>query len=143
MRGEARKSLRRCFCQIMVAAAGITLLFPGSVSVLCIAPGGHVAVEDINAACCARSPLTFQGRSQQVDGLAAPGGCQNCTDVFLAQSTRGAIPQSHYTVAPDSPADSYSKYHLPSDALFSSRRSLSIAGIVTRFAAAMSVPLRC
>ena len=143
MRGEARKPLRRFFCQMMVAAAGITLLFPGSVSVLCIAPGGHVAVEDINAACCARSAITFPGRSQPVDGFAAPGGCQNCTDVFLAQSTRGAIPESHYTVLTHSPADSHLKYHLSPDPLFSSRRSLTIAGVVSWFAAAWSVPLRC
>lgn len=140
---NVRKTIRRCRGHMMLVLAGITLLFPGSASVLCIAPGGHVAVEEINAACCARSAINLLGRTQPGDGLATPGGCQNCTDVFLAQSTRGTIPEWHYAVSPDSHADSHLKYHLPSDTLLSSRRSTAITGNDRPFAAASSVPLRC
>lgn len=143
MKGESGKSAARFCSHVAIILAGIALLFPGSASVLCVGPGGHVAVEDINAACCARSAIDVADGSQPGSGFAAAGDCQNCTDVFLAQSTRGAIPESHCTVKPDSPADSYLQYHLPSATHLSSRRSAVITRIDAPVDAASSAPLRC
>ncbi len=143
MRGNVRKSIRRFCTRAAVALAGFALLSPGSVSVLCIAPSGHVAVEDLNAACCARAAISVSGWSQPGNGFASSGGCQNCTDVFLAEITRGAVPESQRTVTPDSAADACLYHQYAPDALFSSSRPAATIGIDASFPAVLAVPLRC
>ncbi len=143
MRGDVRKSTRRFCTRAALALVGIALLSPGSVSVLCIAPGGHVAMEELNAACCAQAAISVSGWSQPGNGFTSSGGCRNCTDVFLAEITRGAVPESQRTAAPDSAADSCLEHQLASDTLFPSSRPAMAAGIEASFAAVLSVPLRC
>jgi hypothetical protein len=143
MKRVFRKSGARFCGHAMIVLAGIALLFPGSASVLCIAPGGHVAVEDINAACCARSAIGIRAGNQPGNGVATAGGCQNCTDVFIAQSARGTITESRDTVTSNSLADACLQGNLPADTRHSSRRSAPVTGTGSPAAAASSVPLRC
>ena len=127
----------------LLAFTVILLLFPSSGSALCIAPGGHVAIEDINAACCAHSTVNIRGENQPGNGLAAAGDCQNCTDLFLLPNTREAVLESRDTVAPNSPADASLSNHIPVDASSSPRRSAAIRKIDAPIAIPSSVPLRC
>jgi hypothetical protein len=127
----------------LLAFTVILLLFPSSGSALCIAPGGHVAIEDINAACCAHSTVNIRGENRPGNGFAAAGDCQNCTDVFLVPNTPGAVLESRDTVAPNSPADASLRNHIPVDAPSSPRRSAAIRKIDAPIAIPSSVPLRC
>ena len=74
----------------MVIAALAFLLFPSSPSVLCIAPGGHVALEYMNAGCCEGS--AFSDRSNHsTNGFEEAGDCRNCTDLFVTLNASEAI----------------------------------------------------
>ena len=127
----------------MVVLAIIFLLFPSSASVLCIAPGGHLAVEDINAGCCAPSTANIRGENQPGNGFAAAGDCQNCTDLFLTPNTRGTVLESYDTVAPNSLADAYLRNHIPADTPSSPRLPATIRKVDAPIAINPSVPLRC
>jgi hypothetical protein len=70
------------------------LLFPGSPSVLCISPGNHVAIEDVNALCCASFAFSSESGSRLVDGFEKTCGCNNCTDLFLGTNESGALLKS-------------------------------------------------
>jgi len=87
-----------------VFAAVVVLLFPSSASVLCIAPGGHLAVESINATCCAPSTSPASPMRQPDGGLKAPGDCQDCTDLFLTPNGSGAVLGSPDRMAASAPA---------------------------------------
>jgi len=143
MKRIPKDSLGRSRGDVMVAFAIILLLFPSSGSALCIAPGGHVAIEDVNAACCAPSTISIRGENQPGNGFAAAGDCQNCTDLFLLPNTREAVLESRDTVAPNSPADASLSNHIPVDASSSPRRSAAIRKIDAPVAIPSSVPLRC
>jgi hypothetical protein len=68
---------------MMIAAAALLMLSPGSASVLCIAPGGHVAIEDLNAPCCESSHTSSPAKKQPLDRFAAAGDCNNCVDLLM------------------------------------------------------------
>ncbi len=90
-----KKGLRGLTGQNWSSALGIfiiaLLLFPSSPSVLCIAPGKHVAIEDANAPCCVSSAVSLRSTNQPNAGFDRPGGCNNCTDLFLASNGNGVL----------------------------------------------------
>ena len=143
MKRIPKDSLGRPTGDALLAFVIILLLFPSSGSALCIAPGGHVAIEDINAACCVHSTVNLRGENQPGNGFAAAGDCQNCTDLFLTPNTRGAVLESYDTVAPNSLADASLRNHIPADTPSSPRRSATIRKIDAPIAIPSSVPLRC
>jgi hypothetical protein len=70
------------------------LLFPSSPSVLCIAPGSHVAIEDIGTLCCisyASSPLPD---SRPDSTFEEPGSCNDCTDLLQPANGISELPKS-------------------------------------------------
>ncbi len=84
----------------VVALAALLLLFPNSASVLCVSPGGHVAIEDLNATCCISSTLPAPAGHQSNDGMSPAGDCDNCTDFFMTPNGRGALLASSIYAAP-------------------------------------------
>ncbi len=84
--------------------AAISLLFPSSARVLCIAPGLHVQEEDINAPCPAASDVFAPIDYHPADGFnaAAPW---HCTDILLTPYGRGAVFESGAWVLPHFPID--------------------------------------
>jgi hypothetical protein len=133
----------RSKAHILTVAATILLLFPNSASVLCIAPGGHVAIEDINSSCCA-SPHVVGPLPQRKDSrFNTAVSCDDCTDLFLTPNGRGAIPESYFGIVPGFPAGEYLGNHGSVDIAFSIIRQ----GIVGRIAASKTswspLPLRC
>jgi hypothetical protein len=126
-----------------VVLAFVSLLFPSSASALCIGPGGHVAVEDLNAACCVHSSITVRGEVRPGDGLAGAGDCQECTDLFLTPNTRGAVLKSCDTVASNSHADAFLADTVPASTPCSSRRPAAFGPTDAPIATTASVPLRC
>jgi hypothetical protein len=79
-----------------VAAAAIALfaaIAPGSAAVLCIGPGGHIEIEDVNSGCCARSLILFShDHSQTMDAPA--GHCGDCRDFLIATNGRAVAAKS-------------------------------------------------
>ncbi len=76
--------------------AAIVLLFPSSASVLCIAPGGHVAIEDLNCLCCESSNIYNSTGRDQNDQLTPAKACQNCTDFFMSPNRWGGLLRSSF-----------------------------------------------
>jgi len=128
--------------KMVTLVAVILLPLPSSASVLCIAPGGHVAIEDINAACCAHSAMSPRSGNLPKGGFDEPGNCQDCTDLFMTPNGRGAILDSCIEVAPDLMAHATPIKHLPPPPL-SARRSGTHKKIDAPPLGSCPAPLRC
>jgi hypothetical protein len=128
---------------VTVGLAIILLLLPVSASVLCIGPGGHIEIEDINATCCASSDIHNRSEQQPDNGLTAVGDCINCTDFFLTPNERGALLESYANVVPDSLADACLRNHIPATISSSIHRSRMINEIDVPSTLTAFAPLRC
>jgi len=124
---------------IMILA--LLLLFPSSASVLCIEPGGHIAIEDVNAACCASSRVHSATRTQSGEELNPAGNCGHCTDLFITPYGRGAVLESCSFVAGHWPALASSSNYIPPMAPILVQRGT--CRIPTQTCASSSAPLRC
>jgi len=123
--------------------AVIVLLFPSSAAVLCIAPGGHMAIEDLNAPCCAPFGVSAPAAYQPDNGFNAPGNCHNCTDFFLTPNGRGAVSES-FNHAAASPLDAECpENHFSADISLSLWRSGAVKNTDVSIPVSSSVPLRC
>lgn len=80
---------------VAVLLCAISLLFPASASVLCIAPG-HVAIEDLNAECCSLSKAPDATIHHRGNGFNMAGNCRNCTDLLISLNERGATSKSDH-----------------------------------------------
>ena len=142
-RGFRRFAERSLGTEVVLAAVLCLLMFPSSVSLLCIAPGSHVAIENINAKCCASarfpSPAALRARNE----LGLTGNCGNCTDLFMTPYGREAIPKSHCAAASSSQAGEFLGNQLPVELSPSQFRQGAITSIdgITPFCS--SLPLRC
>ncbi len=119
------------------------LLFPSSSSVLCIAPGNHVAIEDINALCCAASAFSVPRSNQPNLGWDGQDSCNNCTDLFLAWDGNGALPQSGKFVTSAQVDAECPDTCLPADNSASVFPSRATGSTDSPIPASNSVPLRC
>ena len=116
MKSDAKAFGGRFKANPRLLLAVILLLFPSSASVLCIAPGSHVAVEDINAPCTLASGASSRGQSQAAhEGFALIVSGQCCTDIFMTPNARGAVLRSSDIVAPDTSAHAGLKRNAPPD----------------------------
>ena len=129
----------------VVILAVISLVFPSSASVLCIAPGGHVAIEDLGAVCCVFSDISYRTEGCTDDAFAATGNCRNCTDYTIALITRGAVLDSCSDVAPKPLARGAGTNHIPPGASLSSAAYRPVKYDARRGPVCLtaSVPLRC
>ena len=121
----------------------VLLLFPGSSSVLCVAPGNHIAIEDINALCCVSSAISLPSGAQPGSGFSEPDSCRNCTDLFMDWNGSGAPAQSGNLNIP-SPFDAECvESCLPADIPLLQSESNSLTSAPTPIPVCSSVPLRC
>jgi hypothetical protein len=123
--------------------AVILLLFPSSASVLCIAPGGHIAIEDLNAPCCTPFGISTPAACQPDNGFNVPSDCHNCTDFFMTPNGRGATSESYDHVVASPLADECLENHISTDACLSLCRSDALTSIGAPIPVSSSVPLRC
>lgn len=128
---------------VTVGLGIILLLLPVSTSVLCIGPGGHIEIEDINAACCASPGINHRSEQQPDNGLSAVGDCINCTDFFLAPNERGARLESYATVVPNPLTDACLSIPIPATLSSSIHRSRMINEIDLPITLTAFAPLRC
>jgi len=121
----------------------VLLLFSGSSSVLCIAPGNHVAIENINALCCVSSGIFLPSGAQPGSGFSEPGSCHSCTDLFLVSNGRGVPAQSGNLIIA-SPFDAECvETCLPADIPLLLSGSAGIGSAPTPIPVCSSIPLRC
>ncbi len=121
----------------------IVLLFPSSPSVLCIAPVGHVELEDLNAACCADSDVSNPGKNQPDNGLCEAGNCRDCRDLFMTPNGRGAVLDPYAEIALSPPADAVPGNQILCVASFLARQSGTHNNGAALAPLSPSLPLRC
>jgi hypothetical protein len=143
MKCDFRKLGGQCKSNAAVFIAVILLLCPGSASVLCIAPGGHIAIEDINALCCASSGISTSTVYQPDNGFNALANCQNCTDFFITPNGREAVFESHDHAAASPFADESLQNRLSADTSLWLLQSGAIKYIDAPVPISSAVPLRC
>jgi hypothetical protein len=120
----------------------VLLLFPSSTSVLCIAPGNHVAIEDINALCCA-SFISVPSECQPDSEFDWCANCRNCLDSFLTPNGEEAISQTKNLAASILIDDGYPENLISTHISVSLCRSGSNASTDALIPLSSSVPLRC
>jgi hypothetical protein len=99
MKGDVGKPARPSSGNGTLLMATLLLMFPSSASMLCIAPGGHVAIEDINALCCAPFSASAPDESHGINSFGSPDKCSNCTDIFLTPNGRAPASKSYRSAA--------------------------------------------
>ena len=149
MKTHARQTARRNMSNMGAVITVILLLMPSSSSVLCIAPGGHMAIEDINALCCLSSVVSAPS-SRHLDVTFGPAGdCRDCTDFYMTpdymtSNNRGVVAASSCIVTSDSPSGECCTSRLLGDTPPSSRRpSVFNIGDIPPIFIASSIPLLC
>jgi hypothetical protein len=143
MKGSLRDPEDRFAIDAAVVLAAILLILPSSTSVLCIAPGQHIAIEDINALCCFSSGISLSSGTQPGSGFSEPGSCHNCTDLFLASNGRGVPAQSGNLIIASLFDAECVEIYLPEDISLLLYGSSSIGSTTTPIPVCSSVPLRC
>jgi hypothetical protein len=84
------------FKRMMTAFVLVLLLqLPASTSLVCIAPGGHIAIESIGDTCCKSFESSIPIEAQSSRGLNMAGDCHNCTDFFITSHILMAASESH------------------------------------------------
>ncbi len=140
--GDSADTLRG---RVILCLAGVLLLFPSSASVLCISPGGHVAVEDITAICCTHSSLFASTSLPSNQGFGPESECQDCQDIFMTPSARSGLSNSKSNSNPfagpltnDCPS-----VHLPAAESHSTLRVGAVNQLEVPVPDSSSVPMRC
>jgi hypothetical protein len=129
-----------------VILSAVAILFPSPIFVLCIAPGDHVAVEDIDSMC--RAPETPAASAwmelHHNFELGAAGKCRNCRDFFITPDERGLDLRSAFSSLAKSLAPESLSNPLSTDLPFPLRYdSDSISAATAPDACFRFAPLRC
>jgi hypothetical protein len=98
MKDRVRRFAKQSLGKIIVLIAAIALIPPVTPSVLCIAPGSHVAIEEFDAGCCASPDVLRHAHGQAEDALGVIGACRDCTDYLISPTVSGPIPVSQLDV---------------------------------------------
>ena len=130
--------------EIVRVAVLFLLLFPGSASILCIAPGSHIAIESINAQCCESDSVLAPDATHAHNEIGLTGKCGNCTDLFMTPYGREAIPKSQGDAANASQAGEFPGDRLPPEPSISGFRQSDIGSSSDGIKSLSSfLPLRC
>jgi hypothetical protein len=127
----------------VLVVALFLLLSPSSTYMLCIAPGAHIAIEDINAKCCASARIPCPSAAHAHNELGLTGNCGNCIDVFITLYGRKAIPKSLSYAASSSQAGEFLENHPPVELSLSQFRRGATSFIDRLDPFSSSLPLRC
>jgi hypothetical protein len=79
---------------LLALALAVSTLPIGSTSVVCTAPGGHMAIEDVDAGCCGHIAIFVPASSGQNRSFGSSGDCENCVDLLLCSNSQGAFSRS-------------------------------------------------
>jgi len=121
----------------------IFLFFPCSSYILCIAPGDHIEIEDINATCCPPSDISIPDGYHSNNRFNPSGNCQNCTDYFITANRREAVLKSCDHTATNPFAEECLENQLSANIPLSPCRPSVFNNINTSILVSSSIPLRC
>ncbi len=146
-----KTGMKRPFATIVTLPKGdalrlfltVLLFFPSFSSVLCIAPGDHIAIEDISALCCVSSAGALRSQTHTDAGFGRPGSCSNCTDVLLAADETGVLSQLNNHLAAGPPDGEVPGMNLLPDRCATQCRSGKMDSADVPLRICSSVPLRC
>jgi len=82
MKGKIKGS-SGSYLAVITLASVFTMLPLGSSAVLCIGPGGHIAIEHIDAECCSHIAVPVSAEHQKLNEIDLAGNCGNCFDYLL------------------------------------------------------------
>lgn len=138
--GELGKQFKRSIAAFVFV---ILLLFPCSTSLVCVAPGGHIAIESIGDTCCASFEISTQAEGQPDNGFTAADDCHNCTDFLIASHMLAAASEScrHASASPF--ADECPENHSSTDSSLSLFQSAGSTNNERPIPVSPSVPMRC
>jgi hypothetical protein len=142
MKGNSR-NLSRGLVMGAVIASMIAIITPISTSVLCIAPGSHIAIEDLNSGCCAHREILAAAERPQAKEFEAAGDCGNCVDFLLTGHGPGTVSEVSRKGAASIAGECIGRY-LPPAIVCPSEFGLGANNsICARIPLASSAPLRC
>lgn len=143
MKRNIQGLIRRPNRKAISLIAAIMMALPISASVLCISPGGHVAIENLNAHCCASLEISGREKPLSNNVIGMDTECLNCTDLFILSNEPGTIRRCYDFSASGAFADESSRKLLE---IFAASRSLpqkEYAEFLLSPPASSVVPLRC
>lgn len=143
MKRDVTKRAGRFRGWVMAIVAVMLLSSPSSTSILCIAPGGHVAVESIDSTCCAVPRVVPQDDNWSNKISSEDGNCKNCIDIFIEPNGKIGIVDFRNHVDPNQTVHAVLEDHILPDASISAHqpriaRKLNALGSISS-----SIPLRC
>jgi hypothetical protein len=121
----------------------ISLLMPGSFSVLCIAPGSHVAIEDINALCCISPHIAYPSSTQPNSAFDQPVNCSHCTDLLLISHESGVLLQSGISTAANPFDADFLSASFSADLANAISQSIENGSLASPIPVCLSISLRC
>jgi hypothetical protein len=127
----------------VVTVIVLLLLLPKTPSMLCIAPGTHIAVESMYALCCSKPTISHQSVNPHGNGFVAVEDCLNCTDFFIESDARSAALDSFRCIAPEQSSSATRENCIPANALPLIHRSSSSWNTSEGCSIASPSPLRC
>jgi hypothetical protein len=118
----------------------VTALLPSPALKICIAPGDHIALENVDSECCGFHgvPCPLEPHTQNLGELT--GDCGDCTDIMLAFGQHELIQKSQ--IANGLPAVENPDVLPPADLFSSSLRQNKASGEVQN-PNSSSLPLLC
>jgi hypothetical protein len=126
-----------------VIASMIAIITPISTSVLCIAPGSHIAIENLSSECCAHRVIPAAVEPPQAKEFESAGNCGNCVDFLLTGHGPGTVSEGSRKGAASVAGESIGRY-LPPAIVFPSEFGLGANNSVcARIPLASPAPLRC
>ena len=143
MKGDFGKLIGRFGSTAATFVAVILWLFPCSLSILCIAPGGHIEIEDISTSCCPPSDIAIPFGDQPDNGSNAPGDCQDCSDFFIVANGSEAVLKSHDHATPGPFSNECLEHRLSADIPLLPCRAGATRNIDIPIPVSPPVPLLC
>lgn len=74
----------------------VAMVLPDPAARLCIAPGNHVAIEEMDSDCCGSHEIALEAEKDGRDSLGTAGDCGHCTDLPILSFGPDTIRTSQY-----------------------------------------------
>jgi hypothetical protein len=120
-----------------------TLIFPPSSSVLCVAPGHHIAIEDADAPCCTSSGISHFAETRANSEFSEQSHCKHCMDFYLGSTVSGLLPQINNPLTTNIFTVECVETGAAADASLSPLSSGKIGIASVSLPVSSSIPLRC
>jgi len=84
---------------VLAIAMALLTLPSSSAFILCTAPGGHMAIEDIDAGCCGHGSILHSASESQPAAFNSGEDCENCVDLLLCPNEQVAFSKAGSTLS--------------------------------------------